>query len=63
MNEEEYGALVEWCWPGDNRSSRRRPCPSATFITKNLTWTGLGSNPGLCGERTATKRLRRGTTF
>jgi len=31
-------------------------CPSATLSTSNLTWTGLGSNPGLHGETTATDR-------
>ena len=28
----------------------RKACPSATFFTKNPTWTGLESNPGLLGE-------------
>jgi hypothetical protein len=35
---------------GENRSTRRETCPSATLSTTNPTWTDLGSNPGLrCG--------------
>jgi hypothetical protein len=41
---------------GENRSTRRKTCPSATLSTTNPTWTGPGSNPGLRGERTATNR-------
>jgi hypothetical protein len=47
---------------GENRSTRGKTCPSATLST-NLTWTDLGSNPGLRGERPATDRLSRGTAF
>ena len=32
-------------------------CHSATLCTINLTWTGLGSNPSLRGERLATNLL------
>jgi hypothetical protein len=42
-------------------TTRRKPCPSATLSTTNLTWTDPGSNPGLCGERPATNRLSHGT--
>jgi len=31
--------------PGENRSSRRKPCPSATLSTIYITWTGLGLQP------------------
>jgi len=31
--------------------TRRKVCFSVTFFSKNLTWTNLGSNPGLHGER------------
>jgi hypothetical protein len=34
--------------------------PSATFPTTNATWTAMGVNPGLCGERLVTNRLSRG---
>jgi hypothetical protein len=35
--------------------------PSATWSIINLTWTKLGSNPALSGERPATNRLNHGT--
>ena len=41
----------------ENRSTRRKICPSATLSTTNPTWTGLGVNPGLRGERPTTNRL------
>jgi hypothetical protein len=34
--------------------------PSATFPTTNPTWTDMGVNPGLCGERLVTNRLSSG---
>jgi hypothetical protein len=46
---------------GENRSTRRKTCPSATLSTTNPTWTDPGSNPGLRGERLATNRLSNGT--
>jgi hypothetical protein len=36
-------------------------CPSATISTTTLTWTDLGSNKGLRGERSANNSLSRGT--
>jgi len=48
---------------GDNtvarkiRCTRRKTCPIDTMSTTNPTWTGLGSNPGLGGDRPATDRL------
>jgi len=42
---------------GDNRSTGRYNCPSATFFTTNVTCNGLGSNPGLCGEKPVTDLL------
>jgi hypothetical protein len=44
-------------------TTRRKTCPSATLSTTNLTWTDLGSNPGLRGERPATNRLSHGTVI
>ena len=42
---------------GENRSTRRKTCPSTTLSTTNPTWTDQESNPGLRGERPATNRL------
>ena len=46
---------------GENRSTRRKTCRSATLSTTNPTWTDPGSNQGLCNERPATNRLSHGT--
>jgi hypothetical protein len=45
---------------GENRSTRRETCPSATSSTTNLTWYDLGPKPGFRGERPAT-RLTEGS--
>jgi hypothetical protein len=45
----------------ENRSTRRKNCPSATSSTTNPTRTDPGSNPVLYGERPATKCLNHGT--
>jgi hypothetical protein len=42
---------------GENRSTRGKAYPSATLSTTNPTWTETASNPGLRGERPATKLL------
>jgi hypothetical protein len=42
---------------GQNRSSRTKTCPSATLFTTNLTWTNVGSKPGLHDESPAINRL------
>jgi hypothetical protein len=42
---------------GGNRSTCRKTCHIATLCTTNLTWTDLGSNPGLDGERPASNSL------
>jgi hypothetical protein len=47
----------------EHRSTRGKTCSSATLPTTNPTWTELGSNPGLRGERPATNRLSHGTAF
>jgi len=36
-----------------NRSARRKNLPTATLSITNCTWTGLWSNLGLCGDRSA----------
>jgi hypothetical protein len=46
---------------GENRSTRRKSCPSATLSTTNPTWTDPGSNPGLRGGRPAANRVSHGT--
>jgi hypothetical protein len=46
---------------GENRSTRRKPCPSATLSTTNPTWTDPGSSTGLRGESPATNCLSHGT--
>jgi hypothetical protein len=48
---------------GENRSTWGKACPSATLSTTNPTWTDLGLNPGLRGERLATNRLSHGTAY
>jgi hypothetical protein len=48
---------------GENRTTRRKTCPSATLSTTNPTWTDPGSNPGLRGEKPATNRLSHGTAL
>jgi hypothetical protein len=42
---------------GENRSTGRKTCAIATLSTTNPTWTDMGSNPGLRGERLPTDRL------
>jgi hypothetical protein len=43
---------------GENLTgTQRKPCPSATLSTTSSTWTALGMNPGLRGEKPATNRL------
>jgi hypothetical protein len=44
---------------GENRSTWRKTCPSATLSTTNPTWT----DPGLRGERPATNRLSHDTAY
>jgi hypothetical protein len=60
--------IHEWIWIsggmifiGENWRTRRKIHPSATLSTTNPTWTALGANPGLCGEKPATNRLSYGT--
>jgi hypothetical protein len=45
---------------GENQSTRRKTCPSATLSTTNPTLTDPGSNPGLRGRRPAANRLSHG---
>lgn len=43
------------------RITRRKPRVNASSSTTNLTWSSLGSKPGLLGEISATKRLGCGS--
>jgi hypothetical protein len=45
---------------GENSSTRRKTCPSATLFTINPTHTRVGQKPGHGGEKPATNRLSRG---
>jgi hypothetical protein len=45
---------------GKNRNTGEETCTSAILSTTNPTWTDLGSNPCLRGERPATTRLGHG---
>jgi hypothetical protein len=47
----------------ENRSTRKKTCPSAILSTTNPIWTDQGSKPGLRGERPATNRLSHGTAY
>jgi hypothetical protein len=40
---------------GESQSTSGKTCPSATLSTENSTWTSLGINPGLDGERLVTE--------
>jgi len=53
----EYGVLMEWCWQGKNWNTSRKTYPCAILCTTNPTWTGLGFNQGLFGDRMATNHL------
>jgi hypothetical protein len=46
---------------GENRRTRRKPCPSATLSTTNSTWIDPDANPRLRGDRPATNHLSHGT--
>jgi hypothetical protein len=48
---------------GENRNTRRKTCPRVTFSTKSFTWTGLGLNPGLQGERPAFEGKKYSTLY
>jgi hypothetical protein len=60
MSMESHGGMI---LTGENRRTRRKTCPSATFSTTNPTWTSQGANPGLCGEMLATNCLSHDTAY
>jgi hypothetical protein len=45
---------------GEQRSTWRKTCPSATTSTNNLTWSTLGLNPSSVAEKPGTNCLRCG---
>lgn len=54
--------MVHW-WNNTDREKLKylvEKCTSATLYTTNPTWTGPGSNPGLCNERSVTNYLSHG---
>jgi len=55
--------IGEMIMTGEDRSTRRKICSSATLTTIKFTWTDVGFNPGLRGERLATNRLCHGTAL
>jgi hypothetical protein len=63
MIDDDYGAVRGMRIGRGNRSTRRKPCPSATSSTTNPTWPDLGSNPGRRGGKPATNRLSYGTAL
>jgi membrane-bound lytic murein transglycosylase MltF len=46
---------------GKQKDYEKKTCPSAALSTTNPTWTDLGVNLEVCGEKPATNRLRYGT--
>jgi hypothetical protein len=46
-----------------DRSTRRKPPPTATLSTTNPTWPDPGSIPGRRGGKPATNRLSYGAAF
>jgi hypothetical protein len=62
--------IHEWIWSsggmtlsGENRRTRLKTCPITSLSTANPTWTDLGANLGLRGEKPATNRLSYGRPF
>jgi hypothetical protein len=50
--------MLQWTFggmilAGESRRARRKTCPSAILSIPRLTWTGLGTNPGLRSEKVA----------
>ena len=48
---------------GENRSTWRKTCPSATLSTTNPTWIDPELKPGLRGERPTTNHMSHGTAM
>jgi hypothetical protein len=62
-SEDDCGEIGRMeTWKG-NRSTGRKPTPSATLSTTNLTWQDPGLNPDLHGVKPATNRLSYGASL
>jgi hypothetical protein len=61
MMDDLCGAIGGMRIGKGNRSTRRKPAPSATSSTINPTWLVLRSKPGRLGGKHATTRLSYGT--
>jgi hypothetical protein len=57
---ESYGGIT---LTGVNRRTLRITCHSATLSTTNPTWTDLGVNTGLRGQRPTVNHLNHGTAL
>jgi len=60
--------MNEYWWNDTDRGkqkygTQRKTCPIATLSTINLTWTDLGLNLGLSGDRTVSNCLNHGTAY
>jgi hypothetical protein len=60
--------MNEYWWSDTYRgeqkySTQRKTCPSATLSTINLTWTDLGLNLGISGDRIVSNCLSHGTAY
>jgi hypothetical protein len=60
---DEYRAMAEWYIDRGKPKNSEKICPIATLSTTNPTWTDLGANMSLCGERPATNRLSHDTAL
>jgi hypothetical protein len=58
----EFGAVVGKYWQGKMKVLRETTCPSITLCTTKPRQTGLGSNLGLCGDRSGTNCPSHTTT-
>jgi hypothetical protein len=54
------GATTEWYWQEKPDDSKKN---LSTLPTESPTWTELGVNTGLRGDKTATNRLSYGSTI
>jgi hypothetical protein len=57
---ESHGRMI---LAGEDLRTRRQTYPSATLSTTNPTWTDLGANLGLRGQRPATNNLNHDKAF
>jgi hypothetical protein len=63
IGDNDCGEIVGMKIGRGNRSTRRKPSPSATLSTTNPTWLDPGSNPGRHDGKPATNRLSYGAAL